>query len=51
MSANIYERFNEEQKKGIQDVLKELSEAAISLDPERIKEARETFMKAMEEQQ
>lgn len=45
MSANSLKRLSQEQKEQIQDVLAELSEASISLDPFRIKKARENFKK------
>ena len=45
MSANKLKQLTQEQMQNIQDVLGELSEAATSLDPERIKEARENFKK------
>ena len=45
MSANPLKQLTQEQVQNIQDVLAELSEASTSLDPERIKEARENFKK------
>lgn len=45
MSAKPLKRLTQEQMQNMQDVLAELSEASISLDPERIKEARENFKK------
>lgn len=45
MSANPLKQLTQEQKEQIQDVLGELSDAAISLDQERIKEARDNFKK------
>ena len=44
MSANKLQ-LTQQQKEQIQDVLAELSEASISLDPKRIKEARDNFKK------
>ena len=49
MSATIKDvlnRLSDEQREGINQALSELSDAALSLDPHRIEEARENFRKA-----
>ncbi len=54
MSANIKDllnRLSDEQKEGINQVLSELSEASLSLDPKRIEDAKEQFKKAFQNDQ
>ena len=45
MSANIYDLLDKSQKEAIQQVLCELSDSALSLDPNRIEDARKEFEK------
>lgn len=54
MSANIkdlLDRMSDEQKDGINQILSELSEASLSLDPQRIEDAKEQFKKAFQNEQ
>lgn len=51
MSANQFEQLSKDQMEQIQNALSELSEASLSLDPQRIEDAKAAFKKAMEEQQ
>ena len=49
MSASIKDllnRLSDEQREGMSQALSELSDAALSLDPHQIEEAKENFRKA-----